>query len=106
VAAPGFNRTLQLMAALREEGKLNVTTIRDFLNYQLALEQLKYEILADGSIRITNLSDKAIKGLSFATHSMLLLLDGIPPSKKTVGNDIVFWFDLGAGESKIIRIFE
>ena len=106
VAAPGFNRTLQLMATLREEGKLNVTTIRDFLNYQLALEQLKYEILADGSIRITNLSDKAIKGLSFATHSMLLLLDGIPPSKKTVGNDIVFWFDLGAGESKIIRIFE
>jgi hypothetical protein len=106
IAAPGFNRTLQRMAALRDEGKLNVTTIRDFMDYQLALEQIKYEILADGAIRITNLSNKEIKGLSLATHSLLLLVNGVPPSQKIVGDDVVFWFDLWAGESKTIRVFE
>ena len=106
IAAPGFNRTLKRMDELRDEGKLNVTTIHNFLNYQLAVEQLRYEILADGAVRISNPSDKQIKGLSFATHSLLLLVDGIPPPQKAVGNDVVFWFDLGAGESKTIRVFE
>lgn len=106
VSAPGFNRTLQRMAALREEGKLNVTTIRDFINYQLAVEQVNYEVLSEGAIRISNPSDKEIKGLSFATRSRFLLVDGLPPLQKRIGNDVVFWFDLRAGESKVIRVFE
>ncbi|MCF6342620.1 MAG: hypothetical protein L3J31_07435 [Bacteroidales bacterium] len=106
VAAPGFNNTLQRMAALRDEGKLKLTTIRDFLNYRLAIEQLSYEILRDGTVRVSNSSDMAIKGLSFATRSRLLLVDGLRPSQKLVGEDVVFWFDLGAGESKLIRVFE
>ena len=106
VAAPGFNHTLERMAALRDNGQLNVTTISNFMDYRLAIEQVSYEILPDGSIQITNKSNTAIIGLSFATRSSFLLLDGVPPSQKVVGDDVIFWFDLGAGESKRIRVFE
>ncbi len=106
IAAPGFNRTLQRMAALRDEGKLNVTTIRDFFNYQLAVEQISYEIFSDGSIQIANNSNTEISGLSFATRSSFLLVDGLRPSQKVIGDDVVFWFDLEIGETKVIQVFE
>ncbi len=106
VAAPGFNKSLQRMAALRDDGILNLTTIQDFLDYRLAVEQISYEILANGGVQISNHSSKEIQGLSFASRSSFLLVDGLKPSQKIVGEDVVFWFDLGVGESKTIRVFE
>lgn len=106
VAATGFNQALARMAKLRDDGLLNVTTIRDFMDYRTAIDILDYEVLANGEIRITNKSSQEIDGLSFATHSRFLLVDGLGPSQKVVGEDLIFWFDLNAGESKIIRVFE
>ncbi len=102
VAAPGFNKTLKKMADLKEAGRLNVTTIKDFLDYQLAVEKVKYEILPDGRVKVTNGGEKTIKDLSFAVRSNAVTVDGQKPRQKTVGGDIIFWFDLGTGESKVI----
>jgi len=106
VAAPGFNRTLERMANLRDHKKLNVTTVRDFLDYQLAVEKVNYEILPDGRIRITNQSNEHIEGLSFATKAKHVLVNDQIPEQKIVGDDIVFWFDLIANQSKLIRLID
>ena len=106
IAQPGFNKTLELMSGLRNEGKLNVCTIEDFMDYRLATEKVDYEILVDGRIKITNNSDKLIQGLSFATKAKYVLVDRLKPQQKTVGEDLIFWFDIGVGESRIIRVVE
>ncbi len=104
VAAPGLNRTLERMSILRNEGKLNVTTIKEFIDYQLAIEQIRYEILPDGRVKITNASNKYLKGLSFATKAKRVLVNDQIPEQKIVGDDIVFWFDLPSNQSKLIRM--
>ena len=106
VAQDGFNKTLELMSDLRDKGKLNVCTIEEFMDYRLATEEVDYEILVDGRIKITNNSGKQIQGLSFATKAKYVLVDRLKPQQKTVGNDLVFWFDIGAGKSKVIRAIE
>ncbi len=106
VAQDGFNNTLALMDAYRNRGLLNVTTVADFMDYQLALEKIKYEFLADGRIRITNLSHTPIQGLSFATKGSFVLVDRLKPAQKKSGTDLIFWFDLEENASSIIRILE
>ncbi len=106
VAAPGFNRTLKKMAELRDKGLLNVCTVSDFLNYRLSTDKLHYQILADGRVKVTNLSGSNIKGLSFAAKAKAVLVDGLRPEQKKDNEDIIFWFDLKAGESRLIRCVE
>jgi len=104
VAQPGFNRTLERMSHLKNEKKLNVTTVKDFLNYHLLLENVEYQLLQDGRIRISNNNDKDISGLSFATKARFVLVDRLIPAQKISGDELVFWFDLDAGASRVIRI--
>jgi len=106
VARPGFNRTLELMAGLKREKLLNVTTVKDFLDYQLALEKIDYRILPDGRIKITNQSGQDLKNLAFAVKAKIVLVDRLKPACKTTADDLVFWFDIKAGETKIIRVIE
>lgn len=103
VAQEGFNRTLKLMSDLRNERKLNVCTVKDFMDYRLSTDKVDYEILIDGRIKVANNSGKTINGLSFATRAKYVLIDRLKPEQKVVGDDLVFWFDIGDGESKIIR---
>ena len=92
------------MSIVRNEGKLNVTTINKFIDYQLAIEQIRYEILPDGRVKITNTSNKYLKGLSFATKAKYVLINDQIPEQKLVGDDIIFWFDLPLNQSKLIRM--
>jgi len=104
VAAEGFNKTLKLMSDLCDQGKLNVCTIGDFMDYRLSTENVEYRILTDGRVKISNNSGKLIKGLSFATKAKFVLVDRQWPNQKIVEDDLIFWFDIEAGESKIVRV--
>ena len=104
VAAPGFNRTLERMAKLRDEGKLNVCTVKDFLDYQIALQSVSYQIQADGRIEITNNGKAEIKGLAFATKGKAVIVGNLRPEQKMENEELIFWFDLMPGESKLIRL--
>jgi len=106
LAQSGFNKTLALMADLRSEGKLSIPTVQQFIDYRLAVDKIDYEVLTDGRLKITNNSGKTVKGLAFATRAKFVLVDRVRPAQKTVGNDLVFWFDIGAGENNIIRLVE
>jgi len=104
VAQLGFNATLEKMSVLKKGGQLNVTTVEAFLDYQLLIENVGYQVLPDGRIRITNNNNQDIKGLSFATKAKAVLVDRLKPTQKHFGNDLIFWFDLNAGDSRLIRL--
>ncbi len=106
VAQPGFNATLELMANYRDKGELNLTTIQKFLDYRISTESVEYLLLTDGRIKITNKSGRDIKGISFASKANFVVVDRLKPQQKRSGNDIIFWFDINAGESKIIRLVD
>jgi hypothetical protein len=106
VEQPGFNTALANMARLRDEGKLNICTIKDFLNYRTAIDKIKYELLNNGNIRIINNNDFDISDLTMVINTKKVLVGEIEPDQKTVDNETVFWFDIKAGESKVIYIKE
>jgi len=106
VAQPGFNRTLERMASLRERKELNITTVKEFIDYQLKLENIEYDVLSDGRIRITNHNREDVNGLSFATKAKTILVDQQKPEQKIYGSDLIFWFDIKAGASRIIKIVD
>ena len=106
IAMEGFNRTLALMQQLKLQNVLNITTVQNFLNYQLAVEKVEYSVLPDGRINITNHSASPLKGLSFAVKAKAVTVNGLRPDQKQTDDDIVFWFDLLGGQSALIRVIE
>jgi len=104
VAQAGFNKTLERMAVLRDNQQLNVTTVKEFIDYQLLLENIDFQLMPDGRIKIINNNQQDITGLSFATKAKAVLVDRLKPAQKATGDDIIFWFNLEAGASKIIRV--
>lgn len=100
IVAPGaFNRALERMAAMREQHSLLPATISRMLRYQEGIQQVRYTILEQGRITLTNSGDKAIEGLSLAVEAEGVKVNGLKPKAKQSGKDLIFWFDLGAGES-------
>jgi hypothetical protein len=106
VAKEGFNRALVRMAKLRDDGVLNLTTIKEFLNLQIALEHISYQLQPDGRVKVTNSGKSDIKALSFATKGKRVLVNDRLPQQKKIAADIIFWFDLSVNESKLIRVID
>jgi len=106
IAQDVFNATLKLMSDYRKEGKLNVSSIQDYLDYRIATDSVEYNLLTDGRVKVTNSSEQNINGISFATIASYVLVDRQQPMQKVSGNNIIFWFNLNAGESKIIRLID
>jgi len=106
IAQPGLNRALANMAQLRDEGKLNICTIADFLDYRTAIDNIDYNFLPDGRIRLTNNSNSDIKSLTMVAKANAVSVNGIIPNYKKVGGEIIFWFDIGIGEAIVIRTIE
>ena len=103
VAMDGFNKTLRRMSDLRKKGLLNITTVKQFMDYQIATGKVTYEILPDGRVKVTNTGTTDIKGLSFAVKAKAVLVNGLKPAQKTADNELIFWFDLKSGQKVIIR---
>lgn len=106
IAQPGLNQSLANLASLRDEGRLNITTIADYLDYRTAIDNVEYELLSDGRVSITNNNDFIIEDLSMAAQANAVTVDQLIPSYKKTEDDIIFWFNLAPGESKIIRIIK
>ena len=106
VAQPGLNLALANFAKLRDEGKLNVCTIEDFLDYRTAIDKIDYSILPDGRIQLTNNSDSDIHNLAMVTKAKAVSVNSLIPNQKKVDDEIIFWFDIKSGNSKIIRVVD
>jgi hypothetical protein len=99
VINPFFDKLLEFMAHMRDEGNLCITTIRDLLDYWIKIENISFEYMPDGGINVINLGDEPIKGLSLAVHAKGVLINGEIPSHKQVGEDTIVWFDIPANSN-------
>lgn len=106
IAQPGFNKSLETLAHFRDLGRLNITTVAEFLNYRIALDNIDYSILPDGRVKITNNNDFEISGLSMVAKARSITVDDLVPNTKLVGNDIIFWFNLDSGQTTLIRLIK
>lgn len=103
VAQPGFNQTLERMSFLRDRGDLNLTTVREFLDYNLALEQVDYAISPEGHLTISNNGPADLKNLALVTAADFVVVNGLKPRQKLTPDGCVFWFDLPAGTKAVVR---
>ncbi|MDP4222538.1 MAG: hypothetical protein Q8868_04420 [Bacteroidota bacterium] len=91
---PYFDRILDYMSNLRDEGNLYITTIRDLMNYWIKTENVNYEYRPDGTIYLYNNNAEAINGLSLAVHAGSVRVNDEIPQFKRVGGETIFWFDI------------
>jgi hypothetical protein len=91
-----FDKILEFMAHMRDKGDLYITTIRDLLDYWIKVENVSFEYTPDGGIKVINLNNEPIEGLSIAFHAKTVQINGETPAHKQVGEDIIIWFDIPA----------
>jgi len=99
---PYFDDLLSFLQENQGKGTLFNTTIRELLDYWILSENISFTYSPDGTINLYNKNDKGIKGLSLAVRAESVLIDGVKPSSRRYGNDLVFWFDIPAMTSKKI----
>ena len=99
VITPEFDKTLEKLASFRDQNVLNTTTIKQFMDYQIALENVEYQMVSKGKIKIVNHNSTAVKGLSMAINAKEVVVSGKQIKTKQHHKDILFWFDLAPHES-------
>ncbi len=99
-----FEKILENMAQMRDEGNLYITTIRDLLDYWILTEKISFSYMPDGIIYVYNNNDKPVKGLSLAVKSSEILVNGSVPEHRMAGDETIFWFDIEAGERAILSV--
>lgn len=62
---PKFDQLLHRLADFRDAKKIWLTTVSDYLNYELQLEKISRSVSPEGIITYRNDSPNAIKGLTF-----------------------------------------
>jgi hypothetical protein len=104
VINPYYDKILGIMAKMRDEGDLYITTIRDLMNYWILSEKISFNHMPDGVIYITNGNDKPISGLSMVVHANMVRINGEIPKFRRIGEDTIFWFDIPAKRSVSLEI--
>jgi len=104
VINPSFDRILELMAQMRDDGNLYITTIKNLLDYWILTENISFDYLPGGVINVYNLNNEPINGLSLAVHAKTVSVDGIIPASKLTGEDNIFWFDIPANGKVSLKV--
>lgn len=103
VINPFFDKILGLMAQMRDDGDLYITTVRDLLDYWILIDKVSFEYKPDGVIIIRNGNDKPVKGLSLVVHANTVRINGEVPKLRHEGENTIFWFDLPGKQSVRIQ---
>ena len=104
VAMPGFNFALSQLAHFRDEKKILPTTIEQYLSYYEKLNSIKYLIIDNKTIQLTN-PNEAIKGLTLLCTKPIVVEGKVIDFRK-VDEGYLVWFDLGNNETVTIRYRE
>ena len=104
VAMPGFNFALSQLAHFRDEKKILPTTIEQYLSYYEKLNSIKYLIIDNKTIQLTN-SNEAIKGLTLLCTKPIVV-EGKAIDFRKVDEGYLVWFYLGKNETVTIRYKE
>ncbi|CAM3221569.1 hypothetical protein EDM52_06060 [Brevibacillus invocatus] len=102
VIHPAFDQLLKKLSTLRDQGDLYLTTVRDIMNYWIAISQVRMEYAPSGAIWLHNEGKQKISGLSMATQSNEVFVNGKKPLQREVDGERIFWFDLEPGARAVI----
>lgn len=102
VIHPALDQLLKKLSTLRDQGDLYLTTVRDIMNYWIAVSQVRIEYAPSGAIWLHNQSNQKISGLSMATQSNEVFVNGKKPLQREVDGERIFWFDLEPGARAVI----
>lgn len=103
VVNPYFDEILKIMARMRDDGDLYITTVRDLLNYWILTDNIAFEYKPDGII-VKNQNNESIKGFSLVVKADSVLVDGEIPKQRKVDGNLIFWFDINAGQTVRIKV--
>tara|TARA_B110001452_G_scaffold149392_1_gene124337 strand:+ start:149 stop:2593 length:2445 start_codon:yes stop_codon:yes gene_type:complete len=98
----GFNETLKLLNSYRKNGLINITTINKIMNYWIQQKGVEILNIQKNTYKVTNTLGKKIYGYSMAINSDSVYVNNEIPKHKYYINDLIFWFDLEANETKTI----
>ncbi len=103
---PHFDNLLKYMDMKRNDGNLLLTTVRDFLDYRLQIENIVFDYKPDGSIDIMNNNQFEVKGLALAigTDAEDIDLKGMKFCSRKDEDDTIIWFDMPADTSVNLTI--
>ena len=101
---PNFDRVLEYMARLRDDGRLYITTIRDLLDYWILIENISFEYMPDGIIYVFNNNEKSINGLSMVVRANAIRVNNDIPKFKKAGENTIFWFNMQAKECVRLQV--
>ena len=103
---PYFDEVLKYMDQRRDAGNLLITTVRDFIDYRLQVENIVLDYKPDGSIDIVNNNHQEVRDLAFAVRgdSANIKLKGTEFCSKKVQDDTIIWFNLPSDTSVNLTI--
>ena len=96
-ATPRFNEVLAMMASRRDAGELYITTVGDIVDYWLALEDIRLEMIPPDGFILENTGARKIEGMAFVVRSGGVTSDDVAiRSRPLDGGDTLVWFDMPA----------
>ena len=104
VAMPGFNFALSQLAQFRDEKKILLTTVEQYLGYYEKLLNVDYHILDSQTIELTN-HGETIEGFTLLC-SHPIVVEGKTIDFRKVEEGYLIWFNLKKNESVNITIKE
>lgn len=93
-----FDKVLQRLSEFRNEGLLNLITIKEFLDYQYLIKNIEVIYYNNGLIKIINHNNDEIKGLSFSVIASNIYSKQKQINQKQIDGEKIFWFDINARE--------
>ncbi|MDG1850129.1 MAG: hypothetical protein P8I82_06575 [Flavobacteriales bacterium] len=104
VINPSFDKMLKTISDYRDKGLVNLSTIKDVLNYWTQLEGVMIENVGKNKFIITNNNDKSVDGFSIAVQANMVYVNNEIPNHKFYLNDLICWFDLQPYERKVLTL--
>lgn len=99
-----FDKMLARLSEYKTRQEINISTLREYLDYRLALERIEIIPTAANAFKIINKNDAVIKDISFAVGIDREIKTEKQFNVRLVGNDKIFWFDMEAGEEVSLKI--
>lgn len=93
-----FDSVLKRMAEYREKGLINLSTIKDNLDFQIALEKVEIIPLINGRFKIVNKNNYAVDGITFYLNKDYEIETTSEVESKFYKDNIYYWFSLRAKE--------
>jgi hypothetical protein len=100
-----FENVLKKLSSLQKNGRLWIPTVSQLIEYSLKLENVILIPNENKTYTVINNGKETIPGVTFSSQIKSVKAKNKTIHSKQAGQDVMFWFDLKAGE-KVDLIFE